>query len=597
MKKKLLGISTALSLLSISIASATTTTNQPPASNNGKSSPNVIMIVLDDVGFADLGAFGSEIKTPNIDNLAQQGLRYNRFDTSAMSAPTRAALLTGRNPHTVNMAELPPKGSGDKVGGVAGVGAAKPLGDSAAKPLGMGPANSGEIPTNAQNMAQALQSSGYATYALGKWHVAPEYKDAPERNHAFWPLQRGFNYYYGFISGHTPQYHPLLIENNAELPTPNKPGYHLSVDLVDHAVKLMDQKAEGKPKFLYLAFGAGHSPLQVPKPYIDAYKGAYDKGWDELRQERFERQKKMGVIPANTVLPPREYGDAAWNSLDAQRKRVFARFMETYAGFLTHTDEQIGRLVEHLKETGQYDNTLIMLISDNGAAPEGGQDGGFRFAYGDKTTVAEMDANLDEAGGPNTDMLYQRPWAYAGVTPLRRYKLWPFLGGIRTPFIASWPSHIKDKGAVRNQYVNVIDLAPTILDAAGTQFSDEVNGVKQIDVAGKSILNTFTSQTAKTRDVQYFELRGNRAITQGKWRAVAMHKLGTDHSQDPWELFDTEADFSESQDLSKKYPEKLEELKKLWWEEANRYSNPPIVEPVELLYKFNHMDDAFSKAK
>ncbi|RRO04225.1 arylsulfatase [Pectobacterium aquaticum] len=594
MKNKILGISTALSLLSISISSATAS-SQPVNNIKGNQAPNVIMIVLDDVGFADLGAFGSEIKTPNIDNLAQQGLRYNRFDTASMCSPTRAALLTGRNPHTVNMAELPPKGAGHKVGGVEGVGASKPLGDQASKPLGAGPANSGEIPTNAQNIAQALQSSGYATYALGKWHVAPEYKDADERNREFWPLQRGFNYYYGFLSGHTSQYHPLLIENNVALPTPNKLGYHLSVDLVDRAMTVMDKKDSSKPKFVYLALGAGHSPLHVPKPYIDAYKGAYDQGWDKLRQERFVRQKKMGIIPENTVLPPREYGDAEWSSLDSQRKHVFARFMETYAGFLTHTDEQIGRLIDHLKSTGQYDNTLIMLISDNGAAPEGGQDGGFRFAYGDKTTVAEMDASLNEAGGPKTDMLYQRPWAYAGVTPLRRYKLWPFLGGIRTPFIASWPSHIKDKGAVRNQYVNVIDLAPTILEAVGSQFSEEINGVKQIPVAGKSILNTFTSKTAPTRDVQYFELRGNRAITQGKWRAVAMHKLGTDYAQDPWELFNVEADFSESKDLSKQYPEKLEELKKLWWAEANRYSNPPIVEPVELLYKFNHMDDAFSK--
>lgn len=538
--------------------------------------PNVIMILLDDTGFADIGAFGSEIHTPNIDSLAQQGVRYNRFDTASMCAPTRAGLMTGRNPQTVHMEELPPKGT--------------PVGEMANKPLGSGPANSGEMPTNAQTLAQALHSVGYGTHILGKWHIAPEYKDAPERNQAFWPLQRGFDSYYGFLSGHTSQYNPALVKDNAPVSKPDNADYHLTTDLIDHAVDIMDEKSD-KPKFLYLALGAAHSPYHVPKSYIDAYKGKYDKGWDALREERFARQKQIGIIPSNTVLPSRQYGDAAWNSLDAQQKRVYSRFMETYAGFLTHTDEQIGRLIKNLKDTGQYDNTLIMFMTDNGAAPEGGVNGGFRHAYGDTTTLAEMDKNLDEVGGPNTDMLYQRPWAYAGSTPFVRYKLWPNLGGIRTPLIASWPTHIKDGGAIRNQYVNIVDIAPTILDVAGTEFATEIAGVKQIPVAGKSIKATFTSSTAPTRDTQYFELRGNRAITQGDWRAVAMHKLGTDFSTDKWKLFNVASDFSESQDLSAKYPEKVEELKKLWWEEAKRYSNPQVIEPVEFFYKYNRMAD------
>lgn len=571
--KKLIGVSATISLLSISVATKAQDATQQ---TGDKKKPNVVVVLLDDVGFADIGAYGSEIKTPNIDKLAYSGLRYNQFDTNAICAPTRASLLTGRNAQTVNMEELPPQGKSP----------------AATVPLGAGPNTSGEIPLNAQNVAQALKSSGYSTYALGKWHLAPEYKDNPARNHAFWPLQRGFDYYYGFISGHTDQWKPELIENNKELPAPKTPGYHLTVDLVDHAINALDEKT-GKPKFIYLALGAAHAPLHVPKPYIDAYKGKYDKGWDVLRQERFERQKQIGIIPENTILPGPEKGDAAWASLDDQRKRVFARFMETYAGFMTHTDEQIGRLVEHLKATGQYDNTMIVFATDNGAAPEGGPDGGFRAAYMDKTTVAEMDAHLDEAGGPDTYMLYQRPWAAAGSTPLRRYKLWPFLGGVRTPLAISWPGQIKEPG-IRHQYVNLIDIAPTILEAAGTKFAEEIDGVKQIPVAGQSILQTFNDPMAETRSTQFFELRGQRAITQGKWRAVALHKLNTDFEDDQWQLFNTEEDFSESTDLAKKHPEKLEEMKKLWWSEAKKHSDPAVVKPVEFLYKFNRWDDAFA---
>lgn len=581
-RKKLLSVLAAgTAMASMLMASFSAAGQTQSTAEKTKQQPNVVMIVLDDMGFGDIGAFGSEIKTPNIDLLAYSGLRYNRFDTSSMCAPTRAALMTGRNNQTVNMEELPPKGSN------------APAPET---PLGAGPANSGEMPMNAQTVAQALHSAGYATYALGKWHIAPEYKDAPERNQKFWPRQRGFDYYYGFLSGHSPQYHPDLVENNKELPKPDKPGYHLSVDLVDHAIDAFKEKSD-KPKFVYLAFGAAHSPLQVPQPYIDAYKGKYSQGWDKLRLERFERQKKLGIIPANTVLPPREKGDAAWDSLDEQHKRVFSRFMETYAGFITHTDEQIGRLVQYLKSTNQYDNTVVMFITDNGAASEGGPNGGFRRAYGDDTTVADMDAHLDEAGGPNTDMLYQRPWAYAGSTPFRRYKLWPYLGGIRTPLIVSWPKQIQKPGAVRHQYVSVIDLAPTILDAAGTKFANVIDGVKQIPVAGKSFLPTLNSETAKTRDVQYFELRGQRAITQGDWRAVAMHRIGTDYANDQWQLFNTANDYSESTDLAAKYPEKLAELKKLWQQEAQKYSNPPVVDPVPFFYKFNRMEDGISTQK
>ena len=466
-------------------------------------------------------------------------------------------------------------------------------GKAPSTPIGVGPCNAGEMPTNAETVAQALHASGYSTYALGKWHLCPIYTDAPDRNQESWPLQRGFDYFYGFLSGHSNQYHPDLVENNVVLPKPNAQDYQLTTDLVDHATRLMQPSKGDNPRFLYLALGAAHTPYHVHKSYVDAYKGAYDKGWDVLREERFARQKKMGVIPEDTVLPPRNPGDAAWDSLDETRKRVFARFMETYAGFLTYADEQIGRLIRFLKQTDQFDDTLIVLFTDNGAASEGGADGGFYRPYGDKTTVADMAAHLEEAGGPETYMLYQRPWAGLGDTPLRRYKLWPYLGGVQTPMVVSWPSHIKDTGKIRSQFVDVIDVGPTLLEVAGTAFATSIKGVDQIPVPGRSFLQTFTSADAKTRSVQFFSLRGNRAITKDNWRAVAMHRLKTDFSEDPWQLFDLSKDFSESQDLSKKYPEKLEELKKLWWEEAKRYSDPPVVEPRDYLYQMNGIGDAF----
>ncbi|MFR0675867.1 arylsulfatase [Enterobacterales bacterium AW_CKDN230030176-1A_HGKHYDSX7] len=542
--------------------------------------PDILMVVLDDMGFSDLGAFGAEIHTPHMDALAFAGLRYNRFDTCAVCSSSRATLLTGRNNHTVNMAVLPPA-KGSKA----------PPADI---PLGAGPATSGEIPLNAHNIAQTLQASGYATYALGKWHLAPEYDDAPQRNQAFWPLQRGFGQFHGFISGHTDQYHPRLIDGNDAVGQSQDPAYHLSADLVDRAIEQFTTPT-ARPKFLYLAFGAAHSPLQVPPRFIERYKGRYDQGWDQLRAERFARQKALGIIPADTTLAARENGDEAWAQLDDQQKRVYSRFMETYAGFITHTDEQIGRLIDALKASGQYDNTLIVLISDNGVAAEGGPHGGFHRAYFDQTPVAQMDQELDQAGGPSTDMLYQRPWAYASCTPFRRYKLWPNLGGVRTPLIVTWPTVIRDPGAIRSQYVHAVDIAPMLAEAAGTHFATSIEGVAQISQAGQSFLKTLTSPAAVTHDTQYFELKSQRAITHGRWRAVGMHRPGTDPAQDYWELYDIEHDFAEARDLARQQPHLLEQLKRLWWDQARRYSDTPMVEPDPMIYDYLRMGDGMPR--
>jgi arylsulfatase len=536
--------------------------------------PDILLIVLDDVGFSDLGAFGSEIRTPNIDALAKDGLRYNRFDSKAVCTATRAALLMGRNNQTVRMADLP---------------AEQPDPSNLTK-------DRDELAPNAQTLAAALRSAGYATHAVGKWHLAPEFENGAPGKNASWPLQRGFDDYYGFISGWTDQYHPDLIAGNRALPKPDIPGYHLSSDLVDHAIDAIGKP--GKPNFVYLAFGVAHAPIQVPAAYADHYAGIYEKGWNAIRQERFVRLKAMGIIPANTILPPANPGDRPWSSLSDDEKAVFARFMAVYAGFIEHADEQIGRLIAALKRDGKYDNTLIMLLSDNGAASEAGFNGTFNGMYKpNQPNAAEMRARLAELGTDKTQAEYQRPWAMAGVTPYRRYKVWPYLGGVRTPLIVSWPRRIRDGGAIRHQYVDTIDIAPTLLAAAGTHFSAKVDGVRQIPVAGHNFLPSVLSAKApESRTVQFFELRGSRAITSGEWRAVAVHLPGTDFEKDRWELFDLSRDPAEAQDLSGQEPSKLAEMKALWWREARKYSTPPISEAAARFLRRNWFKDAFPPA-
>jgi arylsulfatase A-like enzyme len=533
--------------------------------------PNIVVIVLDDVGYSDIGAFGSEIRTPNIDALAAEGVRFNRFDTKAVCSPTRAALLTGRNPQTVRMADLPAR---------------------RVDPADM-TRDRGEMPDNASFLPEVLREAGYRTAGFGKWHLAPEDQDGSEGNNGSWPLQRGFDQFYGFFLGWTDQYRPNLIEGNVRLPAaPHDEGYHFSSDITDRAIAALAPPRAGEerqPAFVYLAYGAGHSPIQAPRPYVDAYAGVYDQGWDALRVERIERMRAMGVIPENTVLPVRNPGDRAWADLTDAERQVFARFMEVYAGFLTHTDEQIGRLVNYLKVTGQYENTVIVVLSDNGAASEAGQMGNFERLYvPNRLTPEEMLARIDELGTAATQSEYPRPWAMAGVTPFTRYKLWPQAGGVRTPMIVSWPSGIEgeNEGAIRSQYVDVIDIAPTLVDIAGTRFPSEVDGVAEIPVAGQSFRAVLTDADAPGRQVQYFELRGNRGITQGNWRAYAVHRRDTDFADDEWQLFDTSTDFSESHNLADQYPEKLAELQALWWSEARRYSDPPLAEaPVAFRYR------------
>jgi arylsulfatase len=550
----------------------------PPDADRTTTRPNIVVVVLDDVGFSDLGAYGSEIRTPNIDSLARHGLRFNRFDTKAICSATRASLLTGRNPQTVRMGELPSRAP-----------RADPSDLSKTK---------GELPDTIQTIAERLRVSGYGTYAVGKWHLAPEYEQTPDGARASWPLQRGFESYYGFLSGWTDQFRPLLASDNSVLPMKDQaPGYHLTTDLVDHAIASLAthrSAAPDKPFFLYLALGAAHAPIQAPEASIAQYRAMYDKGWDEVRRARFERMKSMGVIPASTRLPDANPGDRKWDDLSPAEKRVFARFMEVYAGFLTHADTELGRLIEALKTSGAYDNTLILLMSDNGAAGEAGQGGRFEHPYTGSMSVDDMDKRLEDLGTARSSALYPRAWAMVGATPFERYKVWPQAGGVRAPFIVSWPGRIEDVGAMRSQFVDVIDVAPTLAEIASVSFPETVDGRPQLPVAGRSFLPILMSAAAPSpRREQFFELRGNRAITAGEWKAVAMHKTGDTFADDAWALYHVASDFSESTDVSNAYPDKLKELKDLWWRDANRFGSLPLVESPAPVFSFYQFGDAF----
>lgn len=519
-------------------------------------SPNIVYIVLDDTGYSDLHCYGSEISTPNIDALAAGGLLYNSFNTKAICSPSRASLLTGRNSHTVGMKQL-----ADSDGGY--------------------PHARGRITPAAATVAQILQTHGYSTMGVGKWHLVPTEAIKASGSRTDWPLQKGFDRWYGFLSGWTDQYHPDLVEDNHAVPRPDKPNYHFSEDIIDKAIKMVDEKRTAdakKPFFLHVAFGATHAPVQVAKPYIDKYVGAFEKGWDQIREERYQRQLKLGVIPPDTKLPPRNPGDPAWKDLSDEERAVYTRFMAAFAGFLEHADQQIGRLVGYLKEHQLFDNTAIFLISDNGGAPEAGVKGGFTHPYGNSMSVHQMYEQLADLGTEKTQPLYQRPWAMASDTPFKYYKLWPYRGGVQTPFVMSWPAEIHNHG-LRNQFVDVVDITPTVLDIVGVQAPAIFAGVCQIPMAGKSIRATFNNpESPSPRAVQYFELWGSRGIRQNEWEAIGMHKPGTSFDSDHWELYNVANDFSQSVDLAAKYPKKLDELKKLWWSEAAKNGALPLLE-------------------
>ncbi len=543
-----------------------------PAAPGG--APNVLVIALDDTGFAQLGCFGSDIDTPNIDAIAARGIRYNNFHTTALCSPTRACLLTGRNHHSVGMRFLSNADTGFSN-------------------------CRGQITPKAATIAEVLRDNGYNTFALGKWHLANMEDCGPAGPFDQWPLQRGFDRYYGFLGGATDQYSPELVIDNHPVHPPARPGYHLSEDLVDQAISLLTaQRSTGadRPFMMYLAFGATHSPHQAPQSYIDKYKGRYDRGWDETRPLWFARQKALGIVPADAELSPRNPDVTAWSELSAEQQRLYVRMQEAFAGFLEHTDTQVGRLMDFLTSIDCLDNTLIMFLSDNGASQEGGNDGMLNeLAYFNRLAepVASMLARIDEIGGPSLYNNYPRGWAQVGNTPLRFYKQNTHEGGIRDPLIVSWPAGIAAAGAIRTQYHHVIDIYPTILECVGVAAPEVYRGVPQLEVEGTSFAYTFSSDPAQSASrTQYYEMLGHRAIWKDGWKAVTRHRQGKPFAEDRWLLYDTARDFAECHDVAEANPGKLQELIAAWWTEAGRYNVLPLDDRGLELFSLRRPDAA-----
>ena len=525
----------------------------PPAG-----APNVLIIVLDDLGFGQSSAYGGPIHMPATERLANAGLRFNNFHTAALCSPTRAALLSGRNHHTVGFASIAELAAGF-------------------------PGANAYLPRTAAFLPEVLKHHGYNTFCVGKWHLAPASEISACGPFDRWPLGKGFQRFHGFLPGESDQWHPMLTSDNHRIPVPEHEGYHFSEDMAEQAIRMLrdqQQVASGKPFFMYLAFGAPHCPFHVAQRYIDKYAGQFDQGWDRVREETFERQKAMGLVPTDAILPPRNPGVQAWADLTADEKRLFARMMETFAGFVEHTDEQIGRVLDALDQLGVADGTLVMLMSDNGASQEGGRVGSTnteRFRNVMPMSVPEMLADFDKIGGPDSDVHYPAGWGMAGNAPFRRWKRDTHRGGNTDPLIVRWPQRIQQAGAIRPQYLYVTDIYPTVLQAAGITMPRIVDGVQQKPLEGLSFLATLTDPLADTgRRVQYFEMLGSRAIWADGWTAVAWHKPGSDWDTETWELYHLPTDYTQATDLAAQQPEKLRELIALWWEEAHKYQVLPL---------------------
>jgi arylsulfatase A-like enzyme len=537
-----------------------------------KGAPNVLIVLLDDVGFAASSAFGGPIHTPTAERLAGNGLKFNRFHTTALCSPTRQAMLTGRNHHSVNM------------------GAICELATSA-------PGYTSILPKNKAPLAMTLKLNGYATSQFGKCHEIPVWETSPMGPFDQWPTGGGgFEYFYGFLGGETNQFYPAIYEGTTPIEPEKTPeeGYHFTEDMTNKAIKwVRQQKAlmPDKPFFMYFAPGACHAPHHVPKEWADKYKGKFDEGWDELRKVIFARQKELGVIPSDAELTDRPTEIPAWDQMPNELKPILSRQMEIYAAFLEHTDHHLGRLVDALKDLETLDNTLIFyIIGDNGASAEGTLNGSFNEmclinGMAEIETVEFLKSKIDDFGGPEAYNHYAVGWAHAMDTPYQWTKqIASHWGGTRNGTIVHWPNGIKAKGEVRSQFCHVIDVAPTILEAAGLPQPMIVNSVQQAPMEGFSMLYAFDDANAADRhETQYFEMFCNRGIYLKGWTAVTRHSTPWDVSKplpafddDVWELYDTTKDWTQSRDIAKDNPKKLHELQRLWLIEATKYSVLPL---------------------
>src|SRR5450432_2247897 len=531
-----------------------------------KGAPNVVIVLIDDMGFGASSRFGGPVHMPTLEKLAADGLSFTRFHTTALCSPTRTALLTGYNHHSNNASSIMETATAF-------------------------PGANGIRPQTITPMAEVLRQNGFSTAAFGKYHETPPWEISISGPLDRWPTHSGFDKFYGFIGGETNQWSPIIYDGVTQMETPKNPNYHFTTDMTNQAINWVRfQKAltPDKPFFMYFATCACHAPHHAPKEYIDKYKGKFDQGWDKVREETLERQKKLGIVPQNAKLAPKPQDIKDWDKLSADEKKMFAKEMETYAGFGEHTDHEIGRLFDAIQDLGVMDNTVIIfIVGDNGASAEGTMNGVFNeYTYfnGAQETVQDMLKHYDEWGGPTTYPHYAAGWAVAGDTPFTWTKqVASSYGGTRNGMVVHWPKGITAKGELRSQWHHVIDIAPTILEAAGLHEPKSVNGTLQTPIEGVSLAYTFADSKAPSRHTtQYFEIFGNRAIYQDGWLAGTVHRAAWEFKvrrpleDDIWELYDTRSDFSLANDLAAKNPEKLKELQDLFLKEAVQYNVLPL---------------------
>ena len=532
----------------------------PPQTQARSDAPNILLVLFDDVGFSDFGCYGSSIKTPTIDRLAGLGLRYTGFHTTAMCSTTRAALLTGRNHHSVGVGCLANFDSGF-------------------------PGYRGKIAKEAGTLAEMVRPHGYRNYMVGKWHVTPLTEAGATGPFDGWPLARGFDRFYGFMDAETDHYAPELVRDNSSIDAPGtfESGYHLTADLIDQSIQFLAGHIAERPDapwLLWLAFGACHAPHQAPCELIRSYDDVFKDGWDAERDRRIARQKAAGIVPDSTRLPPRNDGVQAWSSHTADEQRFFIRLQSAYAAMLDHADAHLGRLVGFLEQTSMLANTIVLVTSDNGASQEGGPLGYVNSAgpRNSRTeSFAEKLARIDEVGGPKSHSNFPHGWAMAANTPLRRYKQNTHGGGIRDPLVIAWLEGIPARDELRHQFAHACDFTPTLLDLLGIEPPAEINGVRQMPIEGTSFAGSLKDPTAPSKArPQYFEMFGHRGLWHDGWKAVAFHRPGTPYENDAWELFHLDEDFSETNDLASTQPERLAALVKLWWEEAEKHNVLPL---------------------
>ena len=528
--------------------------------------PNVLIVLIDDMGFGMSSAFGGPIHMPTVDRLANDGLRYNQFHTTALCSPTRTALLSGRNHHTNNMGSITETATAF-------------------------PGNTGQRPDSVAPLAEMLRLNGYSTSFFGKNHETAAWEVSPSGPTSRWPNRSGFDEFYGFMGGETNQWAPLLYHGMNRVELPKDPNYHFMADMTNKAVAWVQYQKSltpDRPFFMYFAPGATHAPHHVPKEWIAKYKGRFDQGWDAMREEVLARQIKLGVVPPGTKLAPKPAAIKDWRTLTADEQKLFARQMEIFAAFGEYADTEIGRLVDALKDLGQLDNTLVFyIVGDNGTSAEGGMDGMFNemtYFNGVQESSADILKRYDELGGPISYPHMAAGWAVAGDTPFTWTKqVASNFGGTRNGMVAYWPKRITARGEVRSQFHHVIDVAPTVLEAAGLPEPKSVNGTAQTPIEGVSMVYTFDDAKAESRHkVQYFEMIGNRAIYADGWFAGTIHKAPWEATpraallEDRWELYDTRNDFSLANDLAVQNPAKLKELQDLFMKEAVKYKVLPI---------------------